>query len=253
MDIQQADQVSDLLEESWHSDDVETVYQSLDTTEAGLQSIQIQQRLEKFGVNRLPEQKTNGPLLRFLYQFHNVLIYVLIAAGVVTALLEHWVDASVIFGVVILNAMIGFIQEGKAEDALKAIRNMLSPNAVVLRDGKKVTIPAEQLVPGDVVLLQSGDKVPADLRLIRVKGMQIQESVLTGESLAVEKTDQPVAAQSVIGDRYCMAYSGTLVTHGQGTGVVVATGACTEIGRISTLVSEVHTVTTPLLLSLIHI
>jgi len=172
---------------------------------------------------------------------------VLMAASAVTAMLGHWVDASVILGVVVLNAAIGFIQEGKAEDALRAIRQMLSPNAMVLRDGRRITIPAEDLVPGDIVLLQSGDKVPADLRLFRIKGLQIQESVLTGESMAVEKIIDPVTAESVIGDRRCMAYSGTLVTHGQGNGVVVATGAQTEIGRISTLVSKVESVTTPLL------
>jgi potassium/sodium efflux P-type ATPase len=124
---------------------------------------------------------------------------------------------------------------------------MLSPNAIVLRDGRQTTIQAEDLVPGDIVLLQSGDKVPADLRLFRVKGLQIQESILTGESMAVEKITDPVAQETVIGDRLCMAYSGTLVTHGQGSGIVVATSAQTEIGRISTLVSEVESVTTPLL------
>ena len=247
MKFDQVKQASDLLEKSWHTETTDNVCQLLDTASVGLQSGQVEQRLQRFGVNRLPEAKTHGPLIRFLCQFHNVLIYVLIAAGVVTALLEHWVDASVIFGVVVLNAIIGFVQEGKAEDALRAIRQMLSPNAMVMRDGRKITVPAEELVPGDMVLMQSGDKVPADLRLVRVKGLQIQEAVLTGESLAVEKKTSPVADQAVIGDRNCMAYSGTLVTHGQGTGIVVATGASTEIGRISTLVSEVEMVTTPLL------
>ena len=247
MKIKQAGQVSDFLDQSWHTREIETALQLLETEQAGLSSAQVDERLLRYGVNRLPEAKTRGPLVRFLYQFHNVLIYVLIAAGVVTALLEHWVDASVIFGVVVLNALIGFVQEGKAEDALRAIRQMLSPNAMVMRNGRKLTVPAEQLVPGDIVLLQSGDKVPADLRLLKVNGLQIQESALTGESVAVEKNTSTVAAQAVVGDRYCMAYSGTLVTHGQGTGVVVATGAVTEIGRISTLVSEVAAVTTPLL------
>jgi len=169
------------------------------------------------------------------------------AASAVTATLGHWVDASVILAVVLLNAVIGFVQEGKAENALSAIRQMLSPNAMVMRDGRQMTVRADELLPGDIVLLQSGDKVPADLRLFRVKGLQIQESVLTGESMAVEKITEPVAQEAVIGDRRCMAYSGTLVTHGQGAGVVVATGPQTEIGRISTLVSEVESVTTPLL------
>jgi magnesium-transporting ATPase (P-type) len=186
-------------------------------------------------------------LVRFFYQFHNVLIYVLIAVSAITAMLGHWVDASVILGVVIINAVIGFVQEGKAEDALRAIRQMLSPNAMVMRNGRQMTTQAEKLAPGDIVLLQSGDKVPADLRLFRVKGLQVQESALTGESVAVEKITDPVAQETVIGDRRCMAYSGTLVTHGQGAGVVVATGAQTEIGHISRLVSEVESVTTPLL------
>jgi len=232
---------------NWHAESTQSVLESHKTTPDGLSKTEATNRLAEHGPNRLPEARTRGPLLRFFYQFHNVLIYVLMAASAVTAMLGHWVDASVILGVVVLNAAIGFIQEGKAEDALRAIRQMLSPNAMVLRDGRRITIPAEDLVPGDIVLLQSGDKVPADLRLFRIKGLQIQESVLTGESMAVEKIIDPVTAESVIGDRRCMAYSGTLVTHGQGNGVVVATGAQTEIGRISTLVSKVESVTTPLL------
>ncbi len=238
---------SDYLLNQWHSLDKGKVCEILKTNENGLGQWQIDKLLEEYGVNRLPEPETQSALMRFMMQFHNVLIYVLIAAGVVTSLLEHWVDASVIFGVVILNAIIGYVQEGKAENALNAIRKMLSPSALVMRSGKKISIDAEQLVPGDVVLLQSGDKVPADLRLVRVNGLQIQEAVLTGESLAVEKQLSPVDEQAVIGDRYCMAFSGTLVSHGQGAGVVVATGAHTEIGRISSMVSQVDTVSTPLL------
>jgi len=233
--------------ESWHIESIKSVLASLSTTPDGLSKEEAINRLAKHGPNRLPEARTRGPLVRFFYQFHNVLIYVLMAASAVTAMLGHWLDASVILGVVLVNAVIGFVQEGKAENALRAIRKMLSPNAMVMRDSRQMTIQAEELVPGDIVLLQSGDKVPADLRLLRVKGLQIQESVLTGESMAVEKITDPVVLESVIGDRRCMAYSGTLVTHGQGSCVVVATGAQTEIGRISTLVSEVESVTTPLL------
>ncbi len=239
-----------LTSENWHTESIKEVFESLETTANGLLNEEISNRLAKHGPNRLPEPKSRGPLVRFFYQFHNVLIYVLIAASAVTAMLGHWVDASVILGVVVLNAVIGFLQEGKAENALRAIRQMLSPNAMVLRDGRQMTIRAEDLVPGDIVLLQSGDKVPADLRLFRVKGLQIQESALTGESIAVEKIIDPVAQETVIGDRRCMAYSSTLVTHGQGSGVVVATGTQTEIGCISTLVSEVESVTTPLLLQM---
>lgn len=231
----------------WHTRQIEVVLESLETTHDGLSRDKAAAKLIEHGPNRLPEARRRGPLLRFLSQFHNVLIYVLLAASGVTAMLGHWVDASVILGVVIINAIIGFIQEGKAEDALRAIREMLSPNAIVRRGGQQITIRAEDLVPGDIVVLQSGDKVPADLRMVRTKGFEIQEAILTGESMAVEKITDPVAQQTVLGDRRCMAYSGTLVTHGQAIGVVVATGAQTEIGRISALVSEVESVTTPLL------
>ncbi len=231
----------------WHADAAKTVLAVLATSAQGLTQEEAAVRLVRYGANRIPESLSRGPFVRFFCQFHNLLIYVLMTASAVTALLGHWIDAAVILAVVFINAIIGFVQEGKAEDALRAIRKMLSPNAMVLRDGRQLTIPALDLVPGDVVLLQSGDKVPADLRLLQVKGLQIQESALTGESMAVGKSTDPVEPGAVIGDRRCMAYSGTLVTHGQGRGVVVATGAATEIGQISTLVAQVESVTTPLL------
>lgn len=231
----------------WHHQDAEQVLQSLHSSLDGLSRDEVSQRLQKYGANRLPQVHNRSALLRFLCQFHNVLIYVLMVAAVVTALLGHWVDASVIMGVVVINALIGYLQEGKAENALRAIQQMLSLNAMVKRDGRKLSLPAEELVPGDIVMLQSGDKVPADLRLLRVKGLHIQESALTGESMAVEKNVEPVAETAVLGDRLCMAYSGTLVTHGQATGVVAATGADTEIGYISAMVSDVKSLTTPLL------
>ncbi|MES9945948.1 MAG: cation-transporting P-type ATPase [Candidatus Thiodiazotropha sp.] len=231
----------------WHTVDMQTLFRRVDGDDGGLSKQEATLRLQRFGPNRLAEPQTRHPLVRFLYQFHNVLIYVLIIAGVVTSLLQHWLDASVIFGVVFINALIGHIQEGKAENALKAIRQMLSCRAMVLRDGKQISIDAEQLVVGDVVLLQSGDRVPADLRLIQVKGLLIQESALTGESTAVEKNALPLSPEVMLADRSNMAYSGTLVTHGKGNGVVVSTGADTEIGRIGSLVIEVEQVTTPLL------
>lgn len=231
----------------WHAVDMQTLFRRVDGDDGGLSKQEATLRLQRFGPNRLAEPQPRHPLVRFLYQFHNVLIYVLIIAGVVTSLLQHWLDASVIFAVVIVNALIGHIQEGKAENALKAIRQMLSCRAMVLRDGKQISIDAEQLVVGDVVLLQSGDRVPADLRLIQVKGLLIQESALTGESTAVEKNALPLSPEVMLADRSNMAYSGTLVTHGKGNGVVVSTGADTEIGRIGSLVIEVEQVTTPLL------
>jgi len=231
----------------WHLMTYEQVFTTLNTDKKGLTDEKVNRCFSVYGPNRLPEVKSQGPLVRLLYQFHNVLIYVLLVSSGVTALLGHWVDAGVIFGVVIINALIGFVQEGKAENALKAIRQMLSPKAIVLRSGQRQTIPSDELVPGDVVLLQSGDKVPADLRLFGVKNLQIQEAVLTGESVAVEKYIEAVAQEAELGDRSCMAYSGTLVTYGQGSGIVVATGAETEIGQISTMLAGVETLTTPLL------
>ena len=231
----------------WHGQSPETVFSELEAEATGLDTAEALRRAELHGPNRLPEAPPRGPLLRLLAQFHNLLIYVLLGAGLIAGAMGHWVDTIVIFGVVLVNAAIGFVQEGKAEDALRAIRNMLSSQAMVLRNGRHLSLPAEQLVPGDVVLLQSGDKVPADLRLFRAKGLQIQEAVLTGESVAAEKGTAAVSQDAALGDRLCMAYSGTLVTHGQASGIVVATGTKTEIGRISGMVAQVQPLTTPLL------
>ncbi len=232
---------------AWHAEPVASAVDRLATSVDGLLPQEAQHRLAKYGLNRLRPPRRRGLLVRLLLQFHNVLIYVLLAAAVVTAALAHWVDSGVIVGVVLINAMIGFVQEGKAERALEAIRGMLSHRANVVRGGRRFEISAEELVPGDVVFLQSGDKVPADLRLIRVKNLQAQEAVLTGESLAVEKSAEPVPPAAELGDRTSMSYSGTLVTYGQATGLVVATGEATEIGRISSMLAEVQTLTTPLL------
>ena len=231
----------------WHTHGADAVFHIVSSSQDGLSQEDVQQQLQKFGPNRLKPAKKKGPWARFMEQFHNVLIYVLLGSSVVTALLGHWVDSGVILGVVLINAVIGFIQEGKAEKALDAIRNMLSQQAMVKRDGRFISLPAEQLVPGDVVLLQSGDKVPADLRLFRTRELRIEEAMLTGESVPVEKTTLPVAEHATISDRKCLAYSGTLVTYGQGQGVVVATGDRTEIGRISGMLRQVQSLTTPLL------
>lgn len=231
----------------WHSYDINTVFEEVSSSIDGLSHSNVQQRLQKFGLNRLRPTKKKSSFIRFLEQFQNVLIYVLICAASITALLGHWIDSGVIIGVVVINAIIGFIQEGKAEKALDAIRNMLSQTAMVKRDGKFINIPADQIVPGDVVLLQSGDKVPADLRLFKSHELHIEEAMLTGESIPVEKHIQPVVENATIGDRKCLAYSGTLVTYGQGQGVVIATGDLTEIGRISSLLLKVQVLTTHLL------
>ncbi len=232
---------------AWYSLSVEQVLAELQVSAQGLSQEEVSKRQRQYGLNQLPEVKPRSAVLRFLSQFHNLIIYVLLGAALITLVLGHLLDSGVIFAVIIINALIGFIQEGKAEDALQAIRNMLSPQASVLRNNKHVAIAAEQLVPGDIVTLQSGDKVPADLRVLKCKNFRVQEAVLTGESLAVEKQTDPVEKNSELGDRLSMLYSGTLISSGQATGVVVATGITTEIGLISALVAKVETLITPLL------
>ncbi len=230
----------------WHDRSHTQVLADLHSTTDGLNEEDALKRLNTYGPNRLPEIKKRSMFVRFLLQFHNILIYVLMGSAVITALLDHLVDTLVILAVVIANAIIGFIQEGKAEKAMDAIRQMLAPRANVLRDGQRCNVAGEALVPGDIVLLEAGDKVPADLRLLSAHGMSVQEAILTGESVPVEKRIEPVATDAPLGDRSGMAFSGTLVASGQGKGVVVATGGATEIGRISGLLSSVESLTTPL-------
>ncbi len=230
----------------WHYLAKDQVLRLLDADTGGLAEAEVQRRLEAYGPNRLPEPPRRNALIRFLLHFHNILIYVLLGAAVLTALLHHVVDTLVILAVVVVNAVIGFVQEGKAESAMEAIRQMLAPRAAVIRDAQRHTIDGEQLVPGDIVLIEAGDKVPADLRLLRAHGLQVQEAILTGESVAVDKRTAAVAADAPLGDRSCMAFSGTTVTGGQGQGVVVATGDSTQIGLISGLLSQVDKLTTPL-------
>ena len=231
---------------SMHSISINATLEILQTSADGLTQSDAEARLSNYGPNRLPQATRHNPFVRFLRHFHNILIYVLIGSALITALLGHWVDTGVILAVVTANAIIGFIQEGKAEQAMDAIRHMLAPKANVIRGGERVTLEGESLVPGDIVLLEAGDKVPADLRLHTAHGLSIQEAILTGESVPVDKHTQAVAEECPLGDRSCMAFSGTLVTSGKGKGVVVATGSETEIGRISGLLSGVETLTTPL-------
>ena len=230
----------------WHALTPDDALRELRSAAHGLDEDEARRRLTEFGPNRLPEAPRRSVLARFALQFHNVLIYVLLGAAALTAMLEHLVDSAVILAVVIANAVIGFVQEGKAEQAMGALREMLAPYAAVLRAGQRHTLSSDELVPGDIVLLEAGDKVPADLRLLQAHALQMQEAILTGESLAVEKGARAVDANAALGDRRCMAFSGTTVTGGQGKGLVVATGARTEIGRISGLLAGVETLTTPL-------
>ena len=231
----------------WHATPADAVMADLTVDpDRGLTSAEVTSRLDRYGPNRLPEAHPRGPWARLGAQFNNPLILVLIVAGVVTAVLEHYLDAAVIFGVVAINAVIGFVQEGKAEGALEAVRAMLATRATVLREGQRHEVDATLLVPGDLVLLESGDRVPADLRLIRVHNLRVEESALTGESVPAEKSVEPVDPESGIGDRACVAFSGTLVVYGQARGVVVATGAQTEVGRIGAMVSQAPALSTPL-------
>src|SRR5215467_2257328 len=233
---------------AWHSISVENVLKRLTTsTEKGLDTGEASVRLQKYGPNRLPEGKKRGPFVRFLSQFNNILVYVLLGAGFTKMMLGLWIDASIILGVVILNGLLGFIQEGKAEKALDSIRNMLSAEARTLRGGNTRMIPAEQLVPGDIVLLESGDKVPADLRLADVKNLRTEEAALTGESVPADKSTDPVSEKATVGDRESMAFSGTMVVSGRATGVVVGTGSETELGRFNRMLQSVSALETPLL------
>jgi magnesium-transporting ATPase (P-type) len=232
--------------ESPHSRSVHELLAELGSGTSGLSAREAAERLRIHGFNRLPEAPRPPALLRFLRQFHNILIYVLLASAAVTLLLGHWIDSGVILAVVLVNAIIGYIQEGKAEKAMEAIHQMLAPRASVLRDDQRLTVDGAELVPGDLVLLEAGDRVPADCRLLREHALAVQEAVLTGESVPVEKDIEPVAAGAALGDRTCMVYSGTLVTAGQAQAVVVATGAATEIGRVSGLLARVETLSTPL-------
>ena len=237
---------ADIAQSKWHSTSAEQTLKSVGSSIDGLTQADAEARLLAHGANRLAQAARSNPLVRFLMHFHNILIYVLIGSAVITAVLGHWIDMSVILAVVIANAVIGFIQEGKAEQAMNAIRQMLAPHANVIRDGERKNVDGVDLVPGDIVLLEAGDKVPADLRMLSAYGLTIQEAILTGESIPVEKQNKIVEIGASLGDRTCMAYSGTLVSTGQGKGVVVGTGKDTEIGRISGLLSKVETLTTPL-------
>jgi calcium-translocating P-type ATPase len=235
-----------------HARPAEACLAALQATSEGLSTEEAGRRRASYGPNLLPEVERRGPLIRFLAQFHNVLIYVLLGAASVTAALHHWVDTGVILAVVLANALIGYLQEGKAEAAMVAIRAMLAPRATVLRSGKRITVNGSELIPGDIVLVEAGDKVPADLRLIEARGLAAQEAILTGESVPVEKSIGPVAREAPLGDRRSMLWSGTLVTQGTAQGLVVATGKATEIGRIGGLLAGVEQLTTPLVAQMDH-
>lgn len=241
------------LNKEWHhlaAHEINALLKS--NLEKGLNPEEARQRLDQFGHNAFTTKQGKSAWVRFLLQFHQPLIYILIAAGAITAALQEWVDSGVIFGVVLANAIIGFIQESKAENALAALADTVVAEATVLRQGEKKRIPSADLVPGDIVLLQAGDKVPADLRLLQVRDLQVDESALTGESVPVEKAVDPLGRETVLAERINMAYASSMITYGQGTGIVAATGDDTEVGRISQLISSAQNLATPLTRKITH-
>ncbi|MDD4241580.1 MAG: HAD-IC family P-type ATPase, partial [Smithellaceae bacterium] len=231
----------------WHHCPADEVATLLSThPQKGLSLFEAKHRLEKFGPNSVTARKQQGPLIRFLLQFHQPLIYILLVAAGITLLLHEYVDSAVIFGVVVVNALIGFIQEAKAEKAIESLKQMMTTQATVLRDGKWLQIDSVSLVVGDVIRLQSGDKVPADARLLSCRDLQVDESALTGESVPVIKKEEPLDPETILADRRNMTYAGTLVTYGQAQAVVVATGDATETGRISEMIAQAADLSTPL-------
>jgi cation-transporting ATPase F len=236
-----------LIGRHWHRLSAEQVVELLDcNAQSGLTAFDVKHRLQHFGPNEVSTGRRRHPILQFLAQFHQPLVYILLAAGLITALLQEWVDSGVIMAVILVNAVVGFLQESKAEAAIESLRQIVTTEATVLRDGQVVRVPSQDIVPGDIVRLQSGDKVPADMRLIKVRDMQIDESALTGESVPVQKSTGELSEKTILAERANMAYAGALVTYGQGEGVVVATGNKTETGRIAHLISEVVELQTPL-------
>lgn len=237
-----------MSEAKWFNLDVEEVEKNLQTdSKQGLKTNQMNQLTEKWGKNELPEAEKDPEWLKFIRHFHDVLIYILLAAAVITLILGHYIDTIVILLVAIINALIGYIQESKAEKALEGIKKMLSLQATVIRDGVRQEVESSDLVPGDLVLLSAGDKIPADLRLISADNLNIEESPLTGESTSVEKNPSTLPEDTVLGDRLNLAFSGTAVSSGSGRGIVVETGVNTEIGKINTSIAEVEEIQTPLL------
>lgn len=232
---------------AWHSLEADEALARLGSRRTGLTATEAAERLLTYGPNALPEPARTSPLLRFLAQFNSALIYFLLAAALAAGLLGHAVDAGVILALVVVNGAIGFLQEGKAEQALDSIRTLVSPQATVLRDGERKAIPAQELVPGDVFLLEPGDRAPADGRLLHARGLTVDEAILTGESVGATKAEGVVAVQAEISERSSMIHSGAIVTTGHAVVLATATGAATCIGEIGGLVAQAEDLTTPLL------
>ncbi|MBP2029668.1 magnesium-transporting ATPase (P-type) [Methanohalophilus levihalophilus] len=238
----------------WYRSTVEEAFSLLESSGEGISEDEAELRLSKYGFNEVEIKKKHGPLYKFAKQFKSPLIYVLLAAAALTFFLDEYADTAVIMGVVLANAVIGFVQENKAEHALESLAKMMKPEATVLREGQRKIIPSRELVAGDVVTLEAGSRVPADMRIIFTRNMRIDESALTGESMAVEKVIDPIQKEDLpLGDQKNMAFGGTLITQGIGKGIVVSTGAFTEIGRISELIQQTKAINTPLLRTIDHL
>ncbi|MDD5021544.1 MAG: cation-transporting P-type ATPase [Endomicrobiaceae bacterium] len=236
---------------SWHSfahsiDYIEIIKDFGSNIELGLHPDEIEVFKAKYGKNILTPKKTDGPIKRFFLQFNQPLLYILILSAIVTLFLKEFADSSVIFGVVIINAIVGFIQESKALKSLEALAKSMSTQAVVVRNGKKMHIDSSQVVPGDILFFVSGDKVAADVRLITSRDLQVDESALTGESMPVEKSEGLLPESTALADRKNMLYASTLITYGSAKGIVIATGDNTEVGKISQLISKADSLDTPL-------
>ena len=236
-----------LDDQHWHALPEREVTDLLETDrEEGLDRFAVEHRRTQFGLNQLTPPKGPGPLRRFAMQFTDPLVLILLVSAIVTIFLDEWVDAIVIFGVVLLNAIVGYLQEAKAVAAIDALSRAMTAEATVIRAGAQLRLPASEIVPGDLVMVQAGDKVPADLRLFRTRDLRVDESALTGESVPVEKDDAVAPRDAVLADRVDMAYASTLVTYGTGAGLVVGTGDRTEVGKISQLIQSAHSLKTPL-------
>ncbi|HMO32792.1 MAG TPA: cation-transporting P-type ATPase [Lacibacter sp.] len=241
----------DNLKKIWHSISAEQVVGFLDADiNNGLSDKQVEERLQQWGKNLITSKKQQSSLVRFLLQFHQPLIYILLAATLITLLLQEYTDAIVIFAVVLTNSVIGYVQETKALKAIDALAKSMSTSATVIRNGKQSQINSEELVPGDLVVLQAGDKIPADLRLFRVRDLQVDESALTGESVATEKNTDLADEAAMVGDRHNMGFAATVVTYGSARGIVTTTGDQTEVGKINTSISTAEELDTPLTLKI---
>lgn len=228
----------------WHQLPASKIlYQLESDLNSGLTSDQVIKRQTQFGRNELVSKKGKPGWLKFLLQFNQPLLIILLCAGAIKAILGEWLNAGVIWGVTTTNATISHFQEAQAEDAIASLASSIATEATIVRDGRKTKVASSELVPGDIVVLTSGDKVPADLRLLKTRDLQIDESALTGESVAVEKNandagDLGLEAETPLAERTNMAYAGGFVTFGQGTGIVIATGSSTETGKISSLIEQ---------------